>query len=79
MAGSEISPGAVSREMAESLASKLKQFPGPHSEREQLILDLLIHILTDPIERLKLGPAEQFSEAEEAILLSLGQKGSQSP
>ena len=68
---SEVSPEVLNRDNAEALAQRLKEFPKPLRAEEQVILDLFVHMLTDPIERLKLGPAGRFSEEEEAILQSL--------
>ena len=69
----EISPEILNRKNAEDLAESLKKFPNPLTESEQLIVDHLIYMLTDPIERLKLGFSGQFSEEEETILCNLEQ------
>ena len=66
----EVPNKVFSRETAEALANSLRAYPHPVSEDEQLILDLMVHWLTDPIERLKLGPAVQFTQEEEDILQS---------
>jgi hypothetical protein len=59
------------RETAEALARSLKEYPHALAENERLILEIMVYWLTDPIERLKLGPAVQFSQEEEAILQRL--------
>ena len=67
----EVSPEIVNRKNAEALAESLRQFPKPLKEAEQLILEYFAYVLTDPIERLKLGPSGQFSEEEETVLRDL--------
>jgi len=67
------------RETAEALARSLKEYPREVNEDEQLILDVMMHWLNDPIERLKLGPHVQFSEEEEAILERLEQDTRRAP
>jgi hypothetical protein len=67
----EVSKEVFDRETAQALAKSLKEYPQPLNEAERLILDVMVHLLTDPIERLKLGPTGQFSQEEEAILQNL--------
>jgi hypothetical protein len=74
-----LSAGAVDKDTADALADRLRNFPKPSKELEQAILDALVHILTDPIERLKLGPSGQFSEEEEVILRGLEGESSNLP
>jgi hypothetical protein len=66
-----LSAGSIDKDTADALVGQLRNFPKPSKELEQGILDALVHILTDPIERLKLGPSGHFSEDEEVILRSL--------
>ena len=69
----ELSNKVFDRETAQALVKSLKEYPHPLDEAAQLILEIMVHWLTDPIERLKLGPAVQFSQEEEAVLQSLEQ------
>jgi len=69
----ELSNRVFDRETAQALARSLKEYPHPLDEAAQLVLEILVYWLTDPIERLKLGPAVQFSQEEEAVLQSLEQ------
>jgi len=70
---SESSSNVFGRETAEALANSLKEYPHALQEEEQDMLEIMVYWLTDPIERLKLGPAVQFSEEEEAVLQRLEQ------
>jgi hypothetical protein len=67
------------KDTADALAESLKNFPKPSKEVEQAILDALVHIVVDPIERLKLGPSGQFNEEEEVILRNLEGNPSRQP
>jgi hypothetical protein len=59
------------RETAQALAKSLKEYPHALNEAEEIVREIMVHWLTDPIERLRLGPAVQFSQEEEAILQRL--------
>jgi hypothetical protein len=72
-AHSEPSSNIFDKETAQALANSLKEYPHALQEEEQDMLEIMVYWLTDPIERLKLGPAVQFSEAEEAVLQRLEQ------
>jgi hypothetical protein len=78
-ASPEFSKEGFDRGIAHALAKSLRQYPQPLNEAEQLILDVIIHLLTDPIEQLKLSPKGQFSEDEEAALQKLEQSARRLP
>lgn len=66
-----------SNETFDGLAERLRELAGECDEPQRMVITVLLHWLTDPIERLKMQPsAVQFSAEEEAILQAMLEKGS---
>jgi hypothetical protein len=72
MSDSENSPEVFEKATFNALAKKLSEYDGPLGEMETKLLNVFIHMLTDPIERLKLHQMEgQFNDDEEAVVEGL--------